>query len=145
MCDIYGTWVTAAWKCPRTSCMCAGLVGGHMHRPELSSRNPCEGNKGERASPAVQEGRRRWLTCGRARGAAVVPAQSPCSADTAHIAAGKPGSAPSAKAPHGCPVEAHPRLHSLRGPLGSQVLAQGDGAAVGAEIKEGSTHSQPPY
>lgn len=89
-------------------------------------------------------GRRDALTCGRAREAAAAPAQSPCSADTARTAAGKPSSAPSAKAPPGRPVEAHPRSRSWRRPLGSQTLTQGGGAAVGVEVKKGSTHRQPP-
>lgn len=85
------------------------------------------------------------LTCGRVRGAAVAPAQSPCSADTAHTVAGKPGSAPSATAPHGRLAEAHPRIHSLQGPPGSQALTQGDGAAAGVEINASWTYCQPPY
>lgn len=78
----------------------------------------------------------RGLTCGQVREAAVAPAQSPCSADTARTAAGKPGSAPSAKVPHGHLVEAHLRIRSLRGPPGSQPLPRGDGAAVGVEIRK---------
>lgn len=80
------------------------------------------------------------LTFGQVRGAAAAPARSPCSADTARTAAGKPGSAPSAKVPHEHPAGAHPRPHSLQESLGSQTLTQGDGAAVRVGIKEGSTH-----
>lgn len=82
------------------------------------------------------------LTCGWVRGAAAAPAQSPCSADTARTAAGKPSSAPSAKAPHGHLAEAHLRARSLRGPRGSRSLTRGDGAAVGVEIKGGSSRRQ---
>lgn len=125
--------------------MHAGPVGRRGTRLELS-----KWAKGRvcGAANAVEE--KMWqgrggLTCGRVRGAAMAPARSPCSADTAHTAAGKPSSVPSAKAPHGRWAEAHPRIHSLPVPRGSQTLTRGDGAAVGVEIKEGSTHCHPLY
>ena len=77
----------------------------------------------------------RGLTCGQARGAAAAPAQSPCSADIARTAAGRPSSAPSTKAPPGHPGGAHPRSRSWRRILGFPRLTQGDGAAVGVEVK----------
>lgn len=100
------------------------------------------------ASPAMEEerraGRQEGLTCGQARGAAAAPAQSPCSADTARTAAGRPSSAPSTKAPPGHPAEAHLRSRSWRGILGFPRLTQGDGAAVGVEVERDSTLRQPP-
>lgn len=65
----------------------------------------------------------------------MVPAQSLCSADTAHIAVGRPNSAPSAMALHGLLMEVYPRIRSSWGSLGSQTLTLGDGAAVRMEIK----------
>lgn len=133
--------------------MCVGLEGRTCIRPKLSSRDLCEDRKGRwsltcSGGEEGMERRRRkgrdGLTFGQARGAAVAPAQSPCSADTAHTAAGKPDSAPSAKAPHEHLAGAHPRPHSSWRPLCSQALPQGDGAAAGVEIKEGSPHCQPP-
>lgn len=68
-------------------------------------------------------------------GAEAGPAQSRCSVDIAHIAAGRPSSAPSAMAPLGLLGEAHPRIRSLWDPLDPQILTQDDIAAAGMEIK----------
>lgn len=98
------------------------------------------------ASPAAGEGSERGgrgLTCGQVRGAAAARARSPCSAGTARTAAGKPSSAPSAKAPRGHPAQVRPRARSSQGPPGSQPPTRGDGAAVGVEIKAGSSRCQP--
>lgn len=66
----------------------------------------------------------------------MAPAQSQCSADTVHIAAGRPSSAPLAMALLGLLGEAHPRTRSLWEPLGPQTLTQG---AVGAALRRVQT------
>lgn len=67
----------------------------------------------------------------------MAPAQSPRSEGTAHTAAGKPSSAPSARAPHGALPGLHLKIRSTQGPLGRQNLTQAV-AAVRTKIKEGS-------
>lgn len=67
----------------------------------------------------------------------MAPAQSPRSEGTAHTAAGKPSSAPSARAPHGALAELHLKTRSTQGTLGCQNLTQ-DAAAVRTKIKESS-------
>lgn len=138
-CEAYRRSTRAAGAGPGSSCMCAGLWDERARGPSRPRGTQEEGAWGLTCRGGGGEGRRGGLTCGRVRGAAAAPAQSPCSAGTARTAAGKPSSAPSAKVPPGRLAEARPRSRSLRGPLGSQSLTQGDGAAVGVQIKRGSS------